>query len=64
MTTNAHRAATLASISSDIRRCEDLVRRMHRANDWRADALERAGELALSGRWSESREAALKAREA
>lgn len=62
MTTTAHRAATLSQISADIRRCEDLIRRMDRSSDWRADALERAGELALAGRWAESREMALKAR--
>lgn len=63
MTTDSHRAATLDQIAADIRRCEDLLRRMHRAQDWRADALERAGELFVAGRWAESREAARKARE-
>lgn len=62
MTTTAARKAILDQISYDIRRCEDMQRRMGRENDWRADALERAGELALAGRMVESREMARKAR--
>ena len=67
MTTSSHRRDILASIA-DTRRVisqaemEGTVQRGER-NDWRADALERAGELALEGRWAESRQHAAAARE-
>lgn len=64
MTTTTARAAIHAQIACDIRRCSEApARAAHQGNDWRADALERAGELALAGRWTESREAAEKAQE-
>lgn len=63
MTTTSHRAATLAQIAADIRRCSEAHLWATHASDWRADALERAGELALAGRWAESKEAALKGRQ-
>ena len=62
-TTTAARRAVLDQISADIRRCEDLLRRMDREVSWREDALERAGDLAVAGRLAESREMARKARE-
>lgn len=59
MKTTTHRAATLAAIADDIRHCATP----QPAGDWRADALERAGDLALAGRWAESRAQAEAARE-
>jgi len=64
MTTTSHRQATLDQIAADIRRCSQADAWAQHTSDWRADALERAGELALAGRWTESREMAAKAREA
>lgn len=58
MTTTTARRDIHEAISADIRRIEDMQRRMDRPNDWRADALERAGELALGGRLAESRRVA------
>lgn len=64
MTTTAARAAIHEAIASDIRRCSEAdARAAHQGNDWRADALERAGELAQAGRLVESREAASRAQE-
>ena len=64
MTTTTARNAIHAQIAVDIRRCSEASARVaHQGNDWRADALERAGELALSGRLVESREAARKGQE-
>lgn len=62
MTTTTARRDIHAAIACDIRRCSEAPARVaHQANGWQADALERAGELALSGRLVESREAARKA---
>lgn len=66
MTTTAHRRDILAAIGNtrDVlsqARAEGRVLR-HEVNDWRADALERAGELALNGRYVESRRMAEEAR--
>jgi len=64
MTTTTARTAIHAQIACDIRRCSEAPARVaHQSNGWRADALERAGELAQSGRWSESRKVAEKARQ-
>lgn len=64
MTTTTARNAIHAAIACDIRRCSEAGARVaHQSDGWRADALERAGELALSGRWTESREAARKAQQ-
>lgn len=64
MTTATARNAIHAAIACDIRRCSEAEARVaHQGNDWRADALERAGELALAGRLVESREAAEKAQQ-
>lgn len=63
MKTTAHRAATLAQISADIRRCSEAAAWASRPADWRMDALERAGELALAGRLMDSRRMAEQARE-
>ena len=61
MTTTTVRRDTHAQIAIDIRRCSEAPARVaHQGNDWREDALERAGELALSGHLAESREAARK----
>ena len=59
MKTSRHRQQTLDQIAADIRRCATP----QPTGDWRADALERAGELALAGRWAESRAMAEQARE-
>ena len=66
MTTTTHHRDILASIA-DTRRVIDQARAEGRvvrgeANDWRADALDRAGELALSGRYQDSRTMAEQAR--
>lgn len=66
MTTTNHRRDTLASIA-DTRRVIDQARSEGRVlrgetHDWRADALDRAGELALAGRYVESRKMAEQAR--
>lgn len=64
MTTTTARNAIHAQIACDIRRCSEApARAAHQGSDWRADALERAGELALGGRLAESREAARKAQQ-
>lgn len=64
MTTTAARRAIHDRVAADIRRCSEAEARVrHTGNDWRSDSLERAGELALAGLWSESRAAALKARQ-
>ncbi len=64
MTTTAARAAILEAIAIDIRRCSEAEARVaHQGSDWRMDGLERAGELALGGKWAESREAAEQARQ-
>jgi hypothetical protein len=64
MTTTTARSAIHAQIATDIRRCSEApARAAHQGNGWRADALERAGDLALAGRLAESREAARKAHE-
>lgn len=63
MKTTAHRAATLAQIAADIRRCSEAEAWAVRPTDWRADALERAGELALAGRYQESRRMAERSRD-
>lgn len=64
MTTTAARNAIHEGIAADIRRCSEAEARAARpAGDWRADALERAGELAQAGRLVESREAARKAQQ-
>lgn len=64
MTTEAARRDILAQIGNDIRRCSEMLARVaHQAGDWRADALERAGDLAVAGMWTESRKAAEQARE-
>jgi hypothetical protein len=61
MTTTTARNAIHAQIAADIRRCSEAPARVaHQGNGWRMDALERAGELAIAGRWAESREAAQK----
>lgn len=65
MTTTSHRRAIHDQIATDIRRCSEAPARVaHQGSDWRADALERAGDLALAGRLVESREVACKARRA
>jgi len=68
MTTSAHRRATLAAISNvrDTLAQAAAEGRVQRGecNDWRMDALEHAGTLALAGRYSASREMAMSAREA
>jgi hypothetical protein len=66
MTTSQHKAQTLTSIGNtrDVlsqARAEGEVARGER-HDWRADALERAGELALAGMWQASRAMAEQAR--
>jgi hypothetical protein len=64
MTTTAARRAIHEAVACDIRRCSEApARAAHQGNGWQADALERAGELALSGRLAESREAARKGQE-
>jgi hypothetical protein len=64
MTTTTARRDILAQVALDIRRCSEAEARVkHQAGDWRADALERAGELALGGYLVKSRKAAEQARE-
>ena len=64
MTTTAARRAIHEQVATDIRRCSEALSRVaHQSNDWRMDALERAGELAVAGRLAESREMARKARQ-
>ena len=63
MTTESHRQATLEGIRADIRRCSEAHLWTQHQSDWRADALERAGDLFVAGRWAESREMARNARE-
>jgi hypothetical protein len=66
MTTTNARRDILASIGNtrDTLAQAELVGSVERGlrNDWRADALERAGELALAGRLMESRRMAEQAR--
>lgn len=64
MKTESARQAIHDAIIADIRRCsEATARAAHQGSDWREDALERAGDLAIGGRLAESREAAEKARQ-
>jgi hypothetical protein len=62
MSTTSVNRSILEQISMDIRRCSQAQAWAQHDADWRADALERAGELALAGRYADSREQALLAR--
>lgn len=56
MSTTSHNRSILEQISMDIRRCSQAQAWAQHDNDWRADALERAGDLALAGQYKASRE--------
>lgn len=55
MSLSSYNRSILEQISMDIRRCSQADARAAHAADWRSDCLERAGELALAGRYADSR---------